>query len=74
MTAYGELGDDAMGNQGIRAGLVGALVGGVPFSPTSASKAGSRNPPPPLSPFLVQLHNVAKMTASGELGDDAMGK
>ena len=28
-----------------------------------ASKAGSRSPPPPLSPLLVQLHTVSKMTA-----------
>jgi len=55
MTAYGELGDDAMGKQGRRAGLAGVLAGGVPFSPTSHSKAGSRNPPPPLSPFLVNF-------------------
>jgi len=54
MTAYGELGDDdAMGKQGMRAGLAGVLAGGVPLSPTSPSKAGSRNPPPPLSPLLV---------------------
>jgi len=53
MTAYGELGDEEMGKQGMRAGLVGVLAGGVPLSPTSPSKAGSRNPPPPLSPLLV---------------------
>ena len=29
----------------------------------SPSKAGSRNPPPPLSPLLVQLRTVSKMTA-----------
>jgi len=40
----------------------------------SPSKAGSRSPPPPLSPLLVQLHTVSKMTAYGELGHDAMGK
>ena len=66
MTAYGELGDDAMGKQGRRASLAGVLAGGVgfmwcvllcasllilPLSLTSPSKAGSRNAPPPLSPF-----------------------
>ena len=46
----------------------------LPLSPTSPSKAGSRNPPPPLSPLLIQLCMVSKMTAYGELlGDDAMG-
>jgi len=46
----------------------------LPLSPTSPSKAGSRNPPPPLSPLLIQLRTVSKMTAYGErLGDDAMG-
>ena len=46
----------------------------MPLSPTSPSKAGSRNPPPPLSPLLMQLCTVSKMTAYGErLGDDAMG-
>jgi len=41
---------------------------------TSHSKAGSRNPPPPLSPLLIQLRTVSNMTAYGErLGDDAMG-
>jgi len=46
----------------------------LPPSPTSPSKAGSRNPPPPLSPLLIQLHTVSNMTAYGErLGDDAMG-
>jgi len=45
----------------------------LPLSPTSPSKAGSRNPPPPLSPLLIQLHTVSKMTAYGEqLGNDAM--
>ena len=98
MTAYGEqLGDDAMGVQGIRASLVGILTGGIwfrvilapmetlnqldavvdsilPLSPTSPSKADSRNPPPPLSPLLIQLCMVSKMTVYGELlGDDAMG-
>jgi len=63
MNAYGEqLGDDNMGMQGRRASLAGVLEGGVgfvscvllcasllilPLSPTSPSKAGSRNPPPP---------------------------
>jgi len=74
MIAYGELGDDTMGKQGRRAGLTGVLAGGVPLSSTSPSKAGSRKTPPPLFPFLVQLHTVSKMTAYGELGDDAMGK
>jgi len=74
MTAYGEMGDDAMGKQGRRDSLAGVLAGGVPLSLTSPSKAGSRNPPPPLSPLLVQLRTVSKMTAYGELGDDAMGK
>jgi len=74
MTAYGELGVDAVGKQGRRASLAGVLAGGVPLSPTSPSKAGSRNPPPPLSTLLVQLRTVSKMTAYGELGDDAMGK
>ena len=60
MTAYGELGDDVMGKQGRRASLAGVLAGGVPFSLTSPSKAGSRNPPPPLSPLLVQLCTVSK--------------
>ena len=73
-TAYGELGDDAMGKQGTRAGLAGVPAGGLPLSSTSPSKAGSRNPPPPLSPLLVQLCTVSKMTAYGEMGDDAMGK
>jgi len=46
----------------------------LPLSPTSPSKAGSRNPPPTLSPLLIQLRAVSKMTAYGEqLGDDAMG-
>ena len=58
MTAYGELGDGAMGMQGRRASLAGVLAGGVPLFPTSPSKAGSRNPPPPLSPLLVQLRTV----------------
>ena len=74
MTAYGELGDDTMGKQGRRASLAGVLAGGVPLSPTSPSKAGSRNPSPPLSPLLIQLRTVSKMTAYGErLGDYAMG-
>jgi len=78
-----------MGIQGRRASLAGVLAGGVgfvscvvlyssllilPLLPTSPSKASSRNPPPPLSPHLIQLHAVSKMTAYGEqLGDDAMG-
>jgi len=89
MTAYDEMGDDAMGKQGRRAGLAGVLAGGVvfvscvllcasllilPLSLTSPSKADLSNPPPPLSPFLVQLCTVSKMTAYGEMGDDAMGK
>jgi len=43
--------------------------------PTSPSNAGSRNPPPPLSPLLIhQLCTVPKITADDErLGDDAMG-
>jgi len=48
----------------------------LPHSPTSPSKAGSRNPPPLLSPLLIQLHTVSKTTAHGEhwqLGDDTMG-
>ena len=58
----------------------------LPLSPASPSKAGSRNPPPPLSPLLIQLRTVCKMTAYGiprpvsnmtacgeRLGDDAMG-
>ena len=40
----------------------------------SPSKAGSRNPPPPLSPLLVQLRTVSKTTIYGEMEDDAMGK
>jgi len=40
----------------------------------SPSKAGSRNPAPPLSLLLVQLRAVSKMTVYGELEDDAMGK
>jgi len=63
-----------MGKQGMRAGLAGVLAGVVPLSPTSPSKAGSRNPPPPLSPLLVQFRTVSKMTAYGELGDDTMSK
>ena len=51
MTVYGELGDDAMGKQGRRAGLAGVLAGGVALSPTSPSKAGSRNPPHHSLPF-----------------------
>ena len=74
MTVYGEMGDDTMGKQGRQAGLAGLLAGGVPISPTSPSKDGSRNPPPPLSPFLIQLCTVSKMTTYGELGDDAMNK
>ena len=78
-----------MGKQGRRAGPAGVLAGGVGFvscvllcasllilslSLTSPSKAGSSNPPPILSPFLVQVRTVSKMTAYGEVGDDAMGK
>jgi len=74
MTAYGELGDDAMGKQGRRTSLAGVLAGGVSLSPTSPSKADSRNPPPPLSPLLVQLCTVSTMIAYGELGDNAMGE
>jgi len=74
MTTYGELGDDAKGKHGRRAGLARVLAGGVPLSLTSPSKAGSRNPPPPLSPLLVQLGTVSKMTAYCELGHDAMSK
>jgi len=76
MTAYGELGDDVMGKQGRRDSLAGVLrlAGGVSLLPTSPSKAGSHNPPPPLSRLLVQLRTVSKMTAYGELGDDVMGK
>ena len=44
----------------------------LPLSPTSPSKAGSRNPPPPLSPLLIQLRTVSKMYGE-RLGDDAMG-
>jgi len=90
MTTYGEgLGDDAMGMKGRRTSLAGVLAGGVgfvscvllcasllilPLFPTSPRKAGSRNPFPPLSPLLIQLCNVSKMTGYGEgLGDDAMG-
>jgi len=40
----------------------------------SPSKAGSRNPPPPLSPLLVQLRTVSKIITYGEMGDDVMGK
>jgi len=37
-------------------------------------EAGSRNPPPQLSPLSIQLRTVSKLTAYGErLGDDAMG-
>ena len=71
MTAYEELGHDAMGKQGMRAGLAVVLAGGVSLSPTSPSKAGWRNPPQPLSPLLVQLRTVSKMTTYGELGHDA---
>jgi len=63
-----------MGKKGMRDGLAGVPAGRVPLSPTSPSKAGSRNPPPPLSPLLVQLCTVSKMTAYGELGDAAMSK
>jgi len=74
--------DDAMGKQGRRASLAGVLAGGVgfvsfvllfasllilPLSLTSPSKAGSGNTPLTLSPFLVQLRTVYKMTAFGEL-------
>ena len=80
MTAYGELGDDAMGKHGRRASLAGVLAGGVgfvscvllcasllimPIFLTSPSKTGSRNPLPPLSPLWVQLRIVSKMTAYG---------
>jgi len=40
----------------------------------SPTNAGSHNPPPLLSPLLVQLHTVSKMTVYGEMGDDTMGK
>jgi len=47
----------------------------LPLSPTSPNNAGSRNPPPPLSPLLIhQLRTVPKMTADDQgLGDDDMG-
>ena len=58
----------------------------LPLSPASSSKAGSRNPSPRLSPRLIQIRTVCKMTACGtprpvsnmtvcgeRLGDDAMG-
>ena len=58
----------------------------LPLSPASPSKAGSRNPPPRLSPLLIQLRTVSEMTAYGiprtvsnmtacgeRMGDDAMG-
>ena len=58
----------------------------LPLSPASPSKAGSRNPPPRLSPRLIQIRTVCKTTACGiprpvsntsvcgeRLGDDAMG-
>ena len=46
----------------------------LPLSPTCPSKAGSRNPPPQLSPLLIQLCMVSKMTSYGEqLGDDNTG-
>ena len=46
----------------------------LPLSPTAPSNAGSRNPPPLLSPLLIQLRTGSKMTAYAErLGDDAMG-
>jgi len=38
----------------------------LPLSPTSPRKAGSRNPPPPLSPLLIQLRTVSGMTAYDE--------
>ena len=63
-----------MGKKGMRDGLAGVPAGRVPLSPTSPSKAGSRNPPPPLSPLLVPLRTVSKMTVYGELGDDVMVK
>jgi len=45
----------------------------LPLPPNSPSKAGSRNPPPTLSPLLIQLRMVSKMTAYAErLGDDAV--
>jgi len=54
--------------------LDAAVTFTLPLSPTSPNKAGSRNPPPPISPLLIQLCTVSKMTAYGErLGDDAMG-
>ena len=56
------------------------------LSPASPSKVDSRNPPPRLSPRLIQICTVCKMTACGiprpvsnmtvcgkRLGDDAMG-
>ena len=75
--------------KGRRASLAGVLAGGVGIvscvllcvsllilllSHTSPSKAGSSNPPPQPSLLLVQLRAVSKMTAYGEMGDDAMGK
>jgi len=46
----------------------------LPLSPTFTSKGGSRNPPSLLSPLLIQLHMVSKMTSYGErLKDDTMG-
>jgi len=78
-----------MGMQGRRASLAGVLAGGVgfmscvllcasllilPLSTTSPNKAGSHNPPPLLSPLLIQLRTVSKMIAYDErFWDDAMG-
>jgi len=46
----------------------------LPLSPNFPSNAGSRNPPPLLSPLLIQFRTGSKMTAYAErLGDDAMG-
>jgi len=47
----------------------------LPPSLTSPSNAGSRNPPPLLSPLLVhQLRTNPKVICNGKrLGDDAMG-
>jgi len=46
----------------------------LPLSPNSLTNVGSPNPPPTVSPLLIQLHTVSKMTAYAErLGDDAMG-
>ena len=47
----------------------------LPLSPTFPSNAGSRNPPPPLSPlFIHQLRTVPKSTTDDErLEDYTMG-